>query len=71
MPILDAVQSVLSELGVNGNVSVLDSPLSSRPATLLVGGKVEADEEKEIAGEDTTPGNGGKLLTSALAVVWK
>ena len=70
MPILDAVQSVLGELGVNGNVPVLDSPLSGRPATLPVGGKVEADEKKEVTGEDTTSGNGGKLFTSALAIVW-
>ena len=70
MSILNAVQSVLGELGVNSNVSVLDSPLSGRPAAPPVGRKVKADEEEEIAGKNTTSGNGSKLLASALTVVW-
>lgn len=58
----------MGELGIDSNVSVLDSLLGGGPSTPLISGKVEGDEKNKVTGEDTTAGNGSKFLTGAFTV---
>ena len=45
------------------------SPAAALGHRLLVRGEVEGEEEEEVRGDDADTGDGGELLTSALAHV--
>lgn len=66
--LLDGVNGILGELGIDGNITVGDSLLRSTLAGALVGRKVKGDEENKVAGKNTASGKGGKFLASTLAV---
>jgi hypothetical protein len=64
---LGAIDNILRELGVDSNIAVLHGLGSGALARPLVGRQVEADEQDEVAAQDTAARESSELLTSAAA----
>lgn len=59
----------LGILHINQSLAAGVSARASSLGSLLVGDKVERDEENQVRGENSHSGEGGKLLASASSVV--
>lgn len=67
--LLDRIDGILSELGVDRNITIGNRLLGSTLSRTLVGSEVEANEKDKVARKNTTTGEGSELLASTPAVI--